>query len=115
MAGSLGAAALVLASVLVTDVPAGAAQSASLHHACQAITDVLADGPDGTADPVGHAEAQILPLTQLKISDGALKAAVKNLDKAYAAEYAAGGTKSSKKAADAALKKLDKICPGVGQ
>ena len=41
---------------------------------CVAVGDVLSDGPDSGADPVGYAQAQILPLRQLKIADAPLRA-----------------------------------------
>ena len=35
------------------------------------------------SDPVGYAEAQVLPLHQLKLADGTLSHAVRQLDAAY--------------------------------
>src|ERR1700733_15082867 len=46
---------------------------------CQQVTAALSDGPDPGADPVGYAEAQILPLRQIRTSDPTLKAAISRL------------------------------------
>ena len=54
---------------------------------------MLADGPDPDADPVGYAQAQVLPLRQLKISDTTLQKAVQKLATAYQA-YAASDRRS---------------------
>src|SRR5580692_6785312 len=40
---------------------------------CTAVGDVLSDGPDPDADSVGYAQAQVLPLRQLKIGDATLQ------------------------------------------
>lgn len=50
---------------------------------CTAVAAVLSDGPDPTADPVGYAQAQVLPLRQLKLSITGLRKAVANLADAY--------------------------------
>ena len=42
---------------------------------CITVSDVLSDGPDPDADPVGYAQAQVLPLEELSISEPALRAA----------------------------------------
>jgi hypothetical protein len=82
---------------------------------CTAVSDVLADGPDPDADAVGYAQAQVLPLRQLKISEADLRTAVSNLDDAYqqfssstgTAQDAAGIKVSSAQTA------LNRICPGA--
>jgi hypothetical protein len=80
---------------------------------CQRVADVLSDGPDPGADPVGYALAQVLPLRQIKTSDAALKAAIDELAAAYESVYktnAAAGTAAAVTKADTAV---DKICPGA--
>jgi hypothetical protein len=78
---------------------------------------VLSDGPDPDADPVGYAEAQILPLRQLTIGDAKLHQAVLTLAGAYQAFSA--GTKPG--GATAALKvskaeaAVNAICPQAAQ
>jgi hypothetical protein len=76
---------------------------------------VLADGPDPTADSVGYAEAQILPLKQLTLSEPAVRSAVDRLDAAFTTF--AGATGSAQ--AQAAVKVTDAedavnaLCPGA--
>jgi hypothetical protein len=97
------------------------ASSASLGSAveqdCTSVTDVLADGPDPDADPVGYAEAQVLPLRQLTISDAALHNAVLALAGAY--ETYSTSSSSTRAASSAAVTKaeneVNKICPQAAQ
>jgi hypothetical protein len=94
---------------------AGAATARSaLASACEQVGAVLSDGPDPSADPVGYAEAQILPLRQVTTSDPALRSAIVRLSGAYQKFYASNGRSSSAKAAVAAASsRLDSICPGA--
>jgi hypothetical protein len=84
---------------------------------CTAVADVLADGPDPDADPVGYAEAQVLPLRQLTISDAALHRAVLTLASAY--ETLSTSSSSTRAASSAAVTKaeneVNKICPQAAQ
>jgi hypothetical protein len=89
---------------------------------CTAVADVLADGPDPDADPVGYAQAQVLPLRQLVIGDAALHRDVLALATAYQAystAYQAYSTASSADRAAAsakvttAAKVINSICPGA--
>jgi len=77
---------------------------------CTAIGDVLSDGPDPDADSAGYAQAQVLPLRQLKIGDATLQRDVLTLAAAYQAVGSGGGA-----GAAAALTKAEKavnsICP----
>jgi hypothetical protein len=84
---------------------------------CTSVVDVLADGPDPDADPVGYAQAQVLPLRQLTISDAALHSAVMSLASAYEKYSTSSG---STRAADAhvvtkAENEVNKICPQAAQ
>jgi hypothetical protein len=84
---------------------------------CTSVTDVLSDGPDPDADPVGYAQAQVLPLRQLSISDASLHRAVLTLASAYET-YSTSS--SSKRAASAAAvtkaeNEVNKICPQAAQ
>ena len=97
-----------------------AAVSASLlgsakQQQCTSVADVLSDGPDPGADPVGYAQAQVLPLRQLKITDPPLSKAVKTLASAY--EAYATGTGAAKAAAAPQVSKaegaVNAICPGA--
>jgi hypothetical protein len=77
------------------------------------LASTLSDGPDPSADPVGYAEAQVRPLRALRISDPALRTAVFGLAADYARVYASNGTSPvAAKAAAAAAKKVNAICPG---
>jgi len=81
---------------------------------CQEVGAVLSDGPDPGADPVGYAEAQILPLRQISVSDQALRTAINQLADAYQQFYASNGKSSdAKEAVAAASKKLNSTCPGA--
>ena len=70
---------------------------------CVAVGDVLADGPDSGADPVGYAHAQILPLRR----------AVRALASAYQAFSSGNGDSASTKQVSAAEKAVNALCPGV--
>jgi hypothetical protein len=84
---------------------------------CTSVADVLSDGPDPGADPVGYAQAQVLPLRQLTISDATLRSAVQSLASAYQQYSSSSG---STRAANAALvtkaeNEVNKICPQAAQ
>lgn len=80
---------------------------------CTAVSDVLSDGPDDGADPVGYAEAQVLPLRQLTIGDATLHRAVLSLATAY--EEFSTSTGPTRAAAALVVAKaeneVNKICP----
>jgi hypothetical protein len=80
---------------------------------CTSVTDVLSDGPDPDADSVGYAQAQVLPLRQLKISDAKLRQDVLSLAAAYQA-FSAGSNAGGPAAAAAVAKaenSVNSICP----
>src|SRR5580704_7962900 len=91
---------LVVATGVVTTIDTVSATAAVAKHGparqCTAVADVLSDGPTLTADPVGYAEAQVLPLRQLKLSDPTLRRAVQQLDSAYAAFSASNRSRKTK-------------------
>jgi hypothetical protein len=82
---------------------------------CTSVSDVLSDGPDPGADPVGHAEAQVLPLRQLKLTDPSLSKAVKTLAAAYEAYATSTGSAnaSAKLKVSKAEASVNAICPGA--
>jgi hypothetical protein len=90
------------------------ASTAATVNACQQVSAVLSDGPDPEADPVGYAEAQVLPLRQLSVSNQALHGVISQLADAYQKFFASKG-KSSNAKEDVAVasKKLNSICPGA--
>jgi hypothetical protein len=96
---------------------AGTSRSASaavVHTTCNQVSAVLSDGPDPDADPVGYAEAQILPLGQIHTSDAQLRAAIGNLATAYRAFFDSNGNSSKAKlAVAAASKQINSFCPGA--
>jgi hypothetical protein len=81
------------------------------------VANVLSDGPDPDADPVGYAQAQVLPLRQLSISDASLHRAVVTL--ASASETFTTSSSSTRAASAAAVTKaeneVNKICPQAAQ
>ena len=106
--GSSGSSASAAAS-------ASALQGSARQQACTAVSAVLADGPDADADSVGYAQAQVLPLAQLKLGDSAVQQAVSSLDSAYKA-FSTAGTAAA--AADAiavtkAQNAVNALCPGA--
>jgi hypothetical protein len=81
---------------------------------CQQVSAVLSDGPDPGEDPVGYAEAQILPLRQVSSANPALRAAIGQLADAYQQFFASDGKNSNaKEAVTIASQKLNSICPGA--
>jgi hypothetical protein len=117
-----GRAALILVVLLVCACSSAAHATASAHstaaaateNTCQRVSAVLSDGPDPDADPVGYAEAQILPLRQISAPDQALRAAISQLAGAYQKLFATNGKSSNAKEAVAvASSKLNSICPGA--
>lgn len=82
---------------------------------CTAVTDLLANGPDPDADPVGYAQAQVLPLQQLKITEVNLRGAVKNLASAYQEFSTSTGSAATSAAVkvSSAETDLNAICPGA--
>ena len=95
-------------------VAAGTASTAAPHAACTQVSAVLSDGPDPDSDPVGYAEAQILPLGQIHTSDAQLRAAIGKLAGAYRAFFDSNGNSASAKlAVAAASKRINSFCPGA--
>jgi hypothetical protein len=81
---------------------------------CSQVSAVLSDGPDPTADPVGYAEAQILPLGQIRTPDPQLRSAISELTRAYRAFFDSNGTSAgAQTAVAAASKRIDSFCPGA--
>jgi tRNA U34 5-methylaminomethyl-2-thiouridine-forming methyltransferase MnmC len=80
---------------------------------CRAVAAALSDGPDPSADPVGYAEAQVLPLRQITTSDASLQTAIHQLSSAYESFYKSNGAAASSRLVHTADKSVDKFCPGV--
>lgn len=96
-----------------SDVSLGSA----IQQDCTSVADVLADGPDSGADPVGYAQAQVMPLRQLTISDATLHRAVLTLASAY--ETFSTSSDTNRAASGAAVTKaeneVNKLCPQAAQ
>jgi hypothetical protein len=90
-----------------------ASSRAEVKQTCRQVEAALSDGPDPEADPVGYAQAQILPLRQIRTSDGMLRQAIDMLASAYAAFSSSHGASHAKRAVTSASKAINVICPGV--
>jgi hypothetical protein len=88
--------------------------AAAVRETCTQVSAVLSDGPDPDADPVGYAEAQIMPLGQIHTSDVRLRSAITRLAGAYRAFFASNGTSPAAKLAVAsASHQINSFCPGA--
>jgi hypothetical protein len=88
--------------------------AAAVRATCTKVSAVLSDGPDPDADPVGYAEAQILPLGQIRTTDAQLQAAIGKLASAYRTFFDSNGSSSrAKLAVAAASKQINSFCPGA--
>ena len=80
---SAGTAAAFLALAVAacgsasSQASSAAALGTAVQQDCTTISDVLSDGPDPGADPVGYAQAQVLPLRQLTIGDATRRCAAR--------------------------------------
>jgi hypothetical protein len=82
---------------------------------CNVVSAVLADGPDPDADPIGYAQAQILPLRQIHTADATLSKAITGLAGAYSGYSATNGASKTVTATlNAAINRINALCPGAG-
>jgi hypothetical protein len=112
----LALAALVILAGGCAAKPSAASGSAAgaVRRTCQQVSAALSDGPDPGADPVGYAEAQILPLRQIHAPDARLSRAISALDAAYRGVSGSDGTSPLAQAAVAAAsKQVNAACPGA--
>jgi hypothetical protein len=113
LGGPAACAAFILVVLHVCGCGSSARASAT-ENTCQQVSAVLSDGPDPSADPVGYAEAQVLPLRHISSANPALRAAIGQLAGAYQEFFASDGKSSSaKQAVAAAGNRLNSICPGA--
>jgi hypothetical protein len=113
---SAGRVALFLVMLLACGCgsSSAAAAASATANTCQQVSAVLSDGPDPGADPVGYAEAQILPLRQIHAANPALRAAIGQLAGAYQQFFASEGKSAgAKQAVAAASNRINSICPGA--
>jgi hypothetical protein len=115
IAPGLAALLAACASPAAASGPVAATTPATeVHVTCSQVSAVLSDGPDPTADPVGYAEAQILPLGQIRTPDPQLRSAISELTRAYRAFFDSNGTSAgAQTAVAAASKRIDSFCPGA--
>lgn len=105
--------ALAATMALTLSACGSSAPSSMTRTTCASVAAVLSDGPDPGADPVGYAEAQIVPLRQIHTSDAALKKAIDGLSGAYRQFYTTNGSSSAKLVLKNASAAVNHICPGV--
>jgi hypothetical protein len=93
---------------------ASTAANAEVKQACKQVEAALSDGPEPAADPVGYAQAQVLPLREIGTSDKRLREAVYKLAAAYQAFSAKDGNRrAAAGAVTAAVHGVNAICPGA--
>jgi hypothetical protein len=111
----LAASLAACGSASSTAAASAAKVSAAARRAtCAQVSAVLSDGPDPGDDPVGYAEAQVIPLGQIRTADLPLRAAIARLARAYRAFFASNGTSGAARLAVAsASKQVDSFCPGA--
>lgn len=113
----VGAGAVAAGLLAACGSSPGAAQASSRSGAgaCPQVSAVLSDGPDPSADPVGYALAQVLPLRRIDAtSDAPLQHAIENLASAYDEFYRDKGVgAAARSAVTRAGKQVDALCPGV--
>ncbi len=80
---------------------------------CKHLEAVLSDGPEPEADPVGYAQAQILPLRHVHATDVKLAGAIAGLASAYQEFSSRNGSTHAKEAVSAATRTLETLCPGI--
>jgi hypothetical protein len=89
-----------------------ASGTSAAQQTCLQVDAVLSDGPDPGADPLGYAQAQILPLEQIHAADPKLSTAIGALAGAYQSYYAAHGRQSAN--LNTAINRINSLCPGAG-
>jgi hypothetical protein len=114
-AGAIVVAALSVAALLdACGSSSSTAANVAVARTCKEVEAVLSDGPEAAADPVGYAQAQVLPLHQIRTSDRTLREAIDRLASAYQAVYVDGRMEpSAKRAVSSASAGLDRVCPGA--
>ena len=114
LAAALAALALSACSSPASSSAPAVAAATAVASTCEQVGAVLSDGPDPDADPVGYAEAQVIPLRQIHATDQALRDAISQLADAYSELYASDGKSSqASQAVTAADAKINPVCPGA--
>jgi hypothetical protein len=115
MVTALVACTAVILPLAACDSSGNAPSQGVVTRTCRQVTAVLSDGPDPGSDPVGYAEAQILPLRQIRTADSTLKVAITKLASAYSGFFTSDGkSASATSAVTTATARINKLCPGAG-
>jgi hypothetical protein len=93
--------------------PAVSAAGTALQQSCAAVAAVLGNGPDPGEDPLGYAEAQILPLRTVGTTGTAMHREVVALSDAYGQFESTNGSAAAASAVERASARLDATCPGA--
>lgn len=104
-------AAVLLAACGSSSTPLTSAQVKQ--QTCKRVEAVLSDGPEPEADPVGYAQAQVLPLREIRTGDAKLASAIGGLASAYQQFAASNGASSAKTAVNSATNVIKALCPGI--
>lgn len=107
-----GLASLVLLAACGSSKPAPSSAQVKTQ-TCKQLEAALSDGPNPEADPVGHAQAQILPLREIHTADETLHQAINTLAAAYQSFASTDGSTPAKSALSAASKTIERLCPGI--
>jgi hypothetical protein len=111
---AVAAATLLTACGYSSKTTSSSANANVKKETCQQVEAVLSDGPDPEADPVGYAQAQVLPLRQIHTSDEKLHEAIDRLASVYETFSDRNGVShSAKSAVTAAADRVNAICPGA--
>lgn len=113
----IGAVAATLAMMALAACGSSAAsstQSAKVRReTCKQLEAALSDGPEPASDPIGYAQAQVLPLRQIHTADPKLRQAIATLASAYRAFSSSNGSAQAKGAVTAASRAIKVSCPGI--
>jgi hypothetical protein len=86
-------------------------RTTAISASCQGVAAVLANGPDPHVDPVGYAEAQVVPLRKVHAADSSLRHAIDQLSRAYERFYVEDGAAAARQGLVTAIRHMDHLCP----
>jgi hypothetical protein len=108
--------ALVLAVLLAacgSPSRSTASSTVAKRQACKQVEAALSDGPDPEADPVGYAQAQVLPLRGIHASEAKLAGAIGELASAYRQFTANKGATTAQTRVNNATRAIKTLCLGI--
>jgi hypothetical protein len=113
-AGAVGAMLMLAMMLVACGASSRATRSAEVETgSCKQIEAVLSDGPEPAADPIGYAQAQILPLRRIHTGDSQLAKAINGLASAFHRFSSSDGSRSAKIAVSEATSAIKTLCPGI--